>query len=63
MAAKPIASGSMVMNLVGVVKVRVENHKILLPLKLKGTESDTQRAISFYSTSGKLAASSKEISA
>lgn len=51
------------MNLVQMEEVRVENHKIMLPVKLKGRESDTERAISFYSTSGKLAAAAKEISA
>ena len=54
---------SMVMNLFDVEEVRVENHKIMLPVKFKGRETDTERAISFYSTSGKLAAASKEISA
>ena len=49
-------SESMIMNLVDVAEVRVENHKMMLPVKLKGIESDNQRAVSFYSTSGKLAA-------
>jgi hypothetical protein len=56
-------SDGMIMNLVDVAEVRVENHKMMLPVKLKGVESDNQRAISFYSTSGKLAAAAKEISA
>jgi hypothetical protein len=56
-------SDDMIMNLVDVAEVRVENHKMMLPVKLRGIESDNQRAISFYSTSGKLAAAAKEISA
>jgi hypothetical protein len=54
---------SVVMNLVDMEEVRVDNHKIMLPVKFKGRESDTERAISFYSTSGKLVAAAKEISA
>jgi len=46
-------SNGMIMNLVDVAKVRVENHKMMLPVKLKGVKSDNQRAISFYSMSGK----------
>ena len=63
MSAPMASSESVVMNLVQMEEVRVENHKIMLPVKLKGRESDTERAISFYSTSGKLAAAAKEISA
>ena len=63
MATISDSSKSMVMNFVDVVKVRVENHRIILPVKFKGRKSNTERAILFYSTSGKLAAASKEISA
>ena len=54
---------SIVMNLVDMEEVRVDMHKSMLPVKLKGRESDTERAISFYSTSGEVAAAAKEISA
>ena len=53
----------MIMNLVDVAKMRVENHEMMLPVKLRGAESDNRRAISFYSTSVQLAAAAKEISA
>ena len=62
MATKPNASDDTIINLVDVAEVRVENHKMMPPVKFKGTESDNQRAISFYSTSGKLAAAAREIS-
>ena len=51
------------MNLMEVTEVRTENHKMQLPTKFRGIESDNQRSISFYSTSGKLAAATKDISA
>ena len=53
-----------VMNLVDMEEVRVNHHTIMLPMKFKGREPDTERAISFYSTSRKLsaAATAKEIS-
>ena len=61
MSAPTALSESIVMNLVQMEEVRVEMHKIMLPVKLKGREPDTEQAILFYSTSGKLAAAAKEI--
>ena len=61
--ASPPAANNLIMNLVEMTEVRIESHKMQLPTKLRGIESDNQRAISFYSTSGKLAAATKEISA
>jgi hypothetical protein len=63
MATPTASTESIVINLVDMEEVRVDNHKIMLPVKIKGRESDTERAISLYSTSGKLAAAAKEISA
>ena len=50
------------MNLVEMMEVRIEMHKMQLRTKLQGTELDNQRVILFYSTLGKLAAATKEIS-
>ena len=63
MASAPPTKATLVMNLVDMTEVRVENHKMMLPAKLLGTEEDNERAITFYATAGKLAAATKEISA
>ena len=51
------------MNLVKMVEVRIEDRKVSLPSRLDGSESDAERALIFYSTSGKLSGMDKEISA
>ena len=61
--ASPPAATNLIMNLVEMTEVRIESHKMQLPTKLRGTKSDNQRAMSFYSTLGKLAVVTKEISA
>lgn len=52
-----------IMSLVELVEQRIEKHKLLLPLKLDGTEDDNQRAVHFYTTAGKLDRAEKSISA
>ena len=61
--SKPVAASDLIMNLVEMTEVRIKNHKMQLPTKLQGTEYNNQQAILFYSTSGKLAAATKDISA
>ena len=63
MASKPVAASNLIMNLVEMTEVCIENHKMQLPTKLRGTESDNQRAILIYSTLVQLAAATKDISA
>ena len=50
MAAPTASTESIVMNLVEMEEVRVDMHKIMLPIKLKGTESDTEKGhlVLFY---------------
>ena len=54
---------NLVMNLVKMVEVRIEDRKVSLPSRLDGSESDAERDLIFYSTSGKLSGMDKEISA
>ena len=63
MSTKPNAFDDMIINLVDVAELRAENQKMMLPVKMKGIELDNQRAILFYSISGKLAVATREISA
>ena len=63
MASSAADNPSLIMNLVEMKEVRVEGHKMQLPVKLRGTETDHERAITFYATAGRLAAAAKEISA
>ena len=42
--ASPPAATNLIMNLVEMTEVRIESHKMQLPTKLRGTESDSQRA-------------------
>ena len=51
------------MNFVDMTEVHVESHKLHLPVRLRGMESDNQWAILFYATSGNLKQAPKEISA
>ena len=50
------------MNLVKMVEVRIEDRKVSLPSRLDGSESDAERALIFYSNSGKISVTDKEIS-
>ena len=45
------------------VEVRIEDRKVSLPSRFDGSESDAERSLIFYSTSGKLSGMYKEISA
>ena len=51
------------MNLVDMQEPRIENHKLLLPAKINGTEGDTQWAIIFHVAAGQLQAAKKHITA
>ena len=63
MATNNAARPNYLMNLVESTEVRIEDKKVLLPVKLIGMERDNLRAVTFYSTAGKLAAHAKDISA
>ena len=60
MATNNAARPNYLMNLVETTEVRIEAKKVLLPVKLLGMESDNLRALTFYSTAGKLAAHTKD---
>ena len=57
------ANTNLIMNLVKMVEVRIEDRKVSLPSRLDRSESDAERALIFYSTSGKLSGMDEEISA
>ena len=66
MANNAITAGTgnrLIMNLVNMVETRVENHKIQLPKKIDGLESDIKRAVILHTTAGKLEAAKKHTSA
>ena len=63
MASQPPTRPNLFMNLVELTEVRIKNKKVQLPIKILGTESNNHRAVTFYSTAGKLGAHIKDISA
>ena len=58
-----LTNTNLIMNLVKTFEVRIEDQKVSLPSMLEGLESDAERALIFYSTSGKLSGMDKYISA
>ena len=58
-----LTNNNIIMNIVKMVEVRIEDRKVSLPSRFDGSESDAERALIFYSTSGKLSGMYKEISA
>ena len=57
-----LTNTNLIMNLVKMVEVRIEDRKVSLPSRLDGSESDAERALIFYSNSGKISVTDKEIS-
>ena len=63
MASQTPARPNILMNLVEMTEVRIEDKKMQLPVKLLGMEGENLWAVTFYSTAGKLATHTKDISA
>ena len=57
----PTAEGGVVMNICDLVETRIQGVKIMLPVRLKGTESGEERATNFYTTVGRLDAVKREV--
>ena len=55
-------NNNLIMNLVKMVEVWIEDRKVSLSSRLDGSESDAERALIFYSISGKLSVINKDIS-
>ena len=51
------------MNICDLVETRIQGVKIMLPVRLKGTESGEERATNFYTTVGRLDAVKREVTA
>ena len=45
MTSKPALAASLIMNFLDMEEVRIENHKMSLPIKLKGTETDNEQTV------------------
>ena len=59
----PTAGGGMIMKFCEEREVRIENRKLIVPVRLTGEESAEDKAISFYTCAGKLDAEAAHISA
>jgi hypothetical protein len=58
----PPTGGGVIIKFCDEEEVRIENRKIKVPVRLDGTESDTEKATSFYTCSGKLDTEASHIS-
>ena len=58
---QPTVDGGVVMNICELEETRVDGVKLMLPVRLKGTESGEERATNFYTTVGRLDAAKRDV--